>query len=97
MAPPQDTLAVTVTDRANHAVWSASVKWGAITPTIMVENVKKMWYSIAVEESKDESEQSDNEQSDDIVPVISLNNDRNNNLLTQILTDSDDMESENYD
>ena len=50
-----------------------------------------------MEESEDDIEQSDNEQSDDIVPVISLNNDRNNNLLTQILTDSDDMESENDD
>ena len=46
--------------------------------------------TVAVEESEDDSEQSDNEQSDDIVPVISSTNDRNINIDT----DSDDMESE---
>ena len=41
----------------------------------------------------DDSEQSDSEQSEDTVPVISSTSDRNDNINTD--TDSDDMESEN--
>ena len=49
--------------------------------------------TMAAEESEDDSEQSDNEQSEDTVPVISSTSDRNDNINTD--TDSDDMESEN--
>ena len=46
----------------------------------MVESVKKCDRSITAEESKDDSEQSDSEQSQDTVPVISSTSDRNDNI-----------------